>query len=340
MGRTAAIPPESAAPGTSVVQEAPRIPLARYRIWFEACQPVTLPERAGSTWRGILGHALRRAVCVTGQDRCRDCLLVHACAHAYIFETPPPPDTGKMRKYTAAPHPFVLNPPPGRTRLQAGESYTLGLTLIGRGNRHLPYIIHALSRGARDGVGRGRAPMALTHVEQETAPGTGQWTRIHEAEGPLEAIPPQPPQMPPPPGHRVTLHLDTPLRIKREGRALGAADLGFGDLFSNLLRRVSLLSHFHTDTPLETDFAGLTQAARQWPGMEAKLQWQDWERYSSRQGRHVPMSGLTGRISLAPEGLAPFWPYLWLAPFLHVGAGTSMGQGACRMDRAKIHPED
>ncbi|SEQ47879.1 hypothetical protein SAMN05421693_13513 [Ectothiorhodospira magna] len=84
-----------------------KLPLARYRLWFQAQTPVTLPRFAGSTWRGTLGHALKKAVCVTRQPHCRSCMLLHACAHAYIFETPPPPGAGKMRKYTAAPHPFV-----------------------------------------------------------------------------------------------------------------------------------------------------------------------------------------------------------------------------------------
>lgn len=307
------------------------LPIARYRLWFEAHQPIQLPELAGSTWRGVLGHSLKKALCVTREPECRSCSLVHSCVHAYIFETPPAPHASKMRKYPAAPHPFVLEAPKGAWQVQPDSLYPLSLTLIGRSHAHLPHLIHALDQGARSGVGRGRARMALTHVEQETVPGSKQWILIHEAGGSVKSLPAQMPTISPVPESPVTLHLDTPLRIKRQGRPLGPDALTFGDLFSNLLRRISLLSHFHSETPLETDFAGLTQAARQWPGMQGTLQWHDWDRYSSRQGRHIPMNGVVGSLHLAAEDLATFWPFLCLAPYIHIGAGTSMGQGACRL---------
>ncbi len=58
----------------------------------------------------------------------------------------------------------------------------------------------------------------------------------------------------------MTLLLETPLRLKREEHVVTPETFGFGALFATLLRRISLLTAFHTDTPLETDFAGLTRA--------------------------------------------------------------------------------
>lgn len=62
-------------------------------------------------WRGAFGHALKKTVCVVRDTPCAQCLLKHACAFSYVFETPQPANTEKMRKYTAAPHPFVLQFP-------------------------------------------------------------------------------------------------------------------------------------------------------------------------------------------------------------------------------------
>ena len=114
---------------------------------------------------------------MTRLRQCTTCALVQICAHAYLFETPPPPHARKMRQYPAVPHPFVLNPLSGMENLPAGVEYALDLTLIGRGNRHLPYLVHALERAAR--AGRGRGVMALSSVEHEARTGTDDWFRVH-----------------------------------------------------------------------------------------------------------------------------------------------------------------
>ena len=313
----------------------PHLPLARYRLHFVADGDVRLPHFAGSTWRGALGHALKRLVCVTQLPRCAPCALVHVCAHAYVFETPPPREAEKMRKYPAVPHPFVLNPPVGVEALATGDSYRLPLTLFGHGNRHLPYLAYALDHAARGGIGRGRAPMRLERVEQEAAPGSNDWRLVHEPGGPIEPLPITECAIPAPPTGPLAIELGTPLRLRREGRPVRPEEFRFADLFSNLLRRVSMLTYFHTDHPLETDFAGLTRIAQDVEFVDAALEWRSWSRYSSRQKAPVAMDGLTGRVIVPSEGLEPFWPYLWLGQFVHAGAGTNMGQGRLQIQGLK-----
>lgn len=114
--------------------DVPHLPIARYRLRFEAHESLRLPEYAGSMWRGAFGHALKRAVCVTREPRCPDCALYRSCAYAYVFETPPPQASAKMRKYPAAPHPYVLLPEPHEVdHVEPGRS--LDLTLVGAGGR-------------------------------------------------------------------------------------------------------------------------------------------------------------------------------------------------------------
>ena len=45
----------------------------------------------------------------------------------------------------------------------------------------------------------------------------------------------------------------------------------------------------------------------------------------------IKMGGLLGSLSLPLAGLEPFWPFLWLAPWVHVGKGATMGLGAVRV---------
>src|SRR5256886_5409271 len=67
------------------------------------------------------------------EDGIRDLTVtgVQTCALP-IFETPPPPTSQVMRKYTTAPHPFVFEPPMGGGIAPAAEPLVLGLTLFGR----------------------------------------------------------------------------------------------------------------------------------------------------------------------------------------------------------------
>lgn len=308
---------------------SPLLPLARYRLSFAALDPVRLPDYAGSAWRGVFGRSLKRLVCVTRAPACPDCLLYRSCVYPYLFETPPDPAVGKLRKYTAAPHPFVLAPGPTNAGpVPPGRSVDLDLTLFGHGNRYLAYAIHALEQAARQGLGRREGRLELARVAQWMGQG---WAAILEPGGRLEPLPPAPPAPPPCPP-RLTLHLETPLRLKLEGQNLTPEGFRFSVLFSNLLRRVSLLTAFHTDIPLETDFAGLSRAARAVEADRVELRWHDWTRYSSRQDTLLQMGGLLGRVTLTGAGLEPFWPYLWLGQWTHAGKGTSMGLGRYRIE--------
>jgi len=325
----------SATDNPPIASATPRLPLAHYRVRFRAQQTVRLPPYSGSTWRGAFGHALRAAACATGAATCSGCLLYASCVYPYLFETAPPPDSVKMRRYNRVPHPFVLRPLPAEQARASGTRQTLLLTVFGHANRALPYFFHALEQAAHNGIGAGRTPMTLMGVDQRPQPGSGEWEIIHEPQAPLQPLPPAEPAVPAlPPG--LVVELLTPLRLQSGGRQVGAADFTFADLFANLLRRVSMLTHFHTDTPLETDFAGLIRQARDVGWTQTRVHWHDWARYSSRQKTHVPMGGLMGQVALSADALAPFWPYLWLGQWCHAGKGTSMGLGAYRLAFDKL----
>jgi hypothetical protein len=306
------------------VEQQPRLPLARYRLHLRAEAPVRLPEYAGSAWRGVLGHALKRTVCVTREPHCDRCLLYQACTYAYVFETPPPTDTAKLRKYPAAPHPFVVEPWPDCRDVAAGAAFGLDLVLIGRGRAQLPYFIEALRRAGETGIGKDARRYALESVAQETQEG---WTPIYAAGGRLETVDTGPMAVPSPPAQALRIELLTPLRLKVGDDLVTPARLRFRDFFSHLLRRVSLLTYFHTDTPLETGFRALVQAAEALDWQTADLSWQDWVRYSSRQDALLQMGGLVGTLTLPAAGLERFWPYLWLGQWTHVGKAAVMGLG-------------
>jgi hypothetical protein len=312
-------------PAWSSTSTVPPLPLGRYRARFAAAGRVRLGDFPGNAWRGALGHALRRAVCVTRMPECAGCLLRSSCLYPYFFETPPAPDAAKMRRYTTAPHPFVLAPAGGE-----GFDILLGFTLVGRANRHLPLFVHALGQAAAGERGVAGNRLELVLLEQEPVVGSGTWLPIPDVDGVLAPEPPRSPQIPSLPAGRLGISLRTPLRVKRDGKLVRPEQFRFADLFGNVLRRVSMLIEFHTDATLDADFRGLNDAALAIPA-QCELRWQHLQRHSSRQSQSMEFGGLVGSLYVEAEGLANLWPYLWLGQWLHAGTGATMGLGEYRI---------
>lgn len=314
------------------------LPLARYRARFVAADSVSLSPFPGPVWRGAFGNALKQVVCVTRLRECPPCLLYRSCPYSYVFETPPPLNAEKMRKYPAAPHPFALEVEAAEQLIPPGEKCELGFTLFGRGNQYLPYVVYALERVAERGLGPGKGKLQLVSVLQEQRTGCGQWDAIYAPEAALDPFPPASPVVPELPA-TLRFRLQTPLRLKGDGTPLGVQAFAFGPFFSNLLRRVSMLTYFHTDTPLDTDFAALTRSARGVVIREARLAWSEQHRHSSRQGREIPLGGLVGEFTVEGRDAKTFWPILWLGQYTHAGAAAVMGLGAYRIEPASLRAQ-
>jgi len=312
--------------------ESLNLPLARYRLQCVADEDFQLPAYTGSAWRGLFGHALKAAVCVTGKPACEGCLLYRNCVYSYVFETPPPADAQMMRKYPSVPHPFVLTPAQGQaTELTKGDALSVELMLVGQSNQHLPYLVHSFEQAGKRGLGSAQGHFSVQSVLQWQ--GDDQWLPVYAAGGSLNAQPPVHPACPPCPQGEVRLAFLTPLRMRLQNREVTAASFDFYALLSVLMRRVSMLQQFHTDQPLELDFKALSAQARTVGLLRNSLFWQDWTRYSSRQKTPVKMGGLMGEVVLDGKALQAFWPLLWLGQYVHAGKGTSMGLGAYQLSQ-------
>ncbi len=307
----------------------PILPVYHYYFVYRSAGAIQLPRYPGSAWRGALGHALKRAVCVIRDTPCSACLLKSSCAYSYIFETPPPPQTEKMRKYNASPHPFVLRFP----SVTASSDYILELILFGHGQRYFPYLVHALSQAGETGIGGKRQKFMLDRIVQHHK---GKTQSIIYQNGEIRMTAASETIKPPPLPERIDIQLHTPLRVKQKQHNLRPEQFHFAAFFGSLLRRVSMLTYFHSDTPLETDFATLMQLARRFEFNQKKLQWQDWERYSSRQKTAMKLGGVTGSVSLNLMGGEALWPYLWLGQWTHAGKATSMGLGYYTIHAANL----
>ncbi|MBL1266002.1 CRISPR system precrRNA processing endoribonuclease RAMP protein Cas6 [Methylomicrobium sp. RS1] len=298
------------------------LPAHRYQFNCRVLQPLNLNLYSGSMLRGAFGRALRKSACVTRGNDCKACLLYRQCAYPRIFETPPPANAA-FQAFSEIPNPFVIEPPPmGRRQLQAGASFSFNMVLIGRAVDELPLVIHAWQTALKAGLGAQHAEAELTDVVFE--PGQPAEQRIYpDADNRLTPAPPFKPE-PLPAVDRITLHLQTPLRIKRHGKVLSNALRG-KDFLVALVRRFYLLQEFHGRDYQVPDFKALAHAAENIEA-EHQLNWCQWDRYSSRQKQTMTFGGVIGTLRLEGD-LMPFLPLLQQGQWLHVGNKTSFGMG-------------
>ena len=307
-------------------------PLSRLRFRFQAQAPLQLPAYTGSAWHGLLGHALRRGVCVTGQRTCGGCLLTGSCAYAVLFESPPA-DPQLAKRYQALPHPYVLEPdPPAAPQLlPAGGTFGLGLTLIGAATAFVPHLVHALRGAGALGFGAARTGFSLIEVTQEQTLGSADWAPIYTgaALSPITTHTPAPPRSP----VQAHLHLQTPLRLKASGRLLSADAVTGADLLRALGQRAELLQRVYapTEDPAQARWTDARQAVHGVEIVHRDLHWHDWARFSNRQATHMQLGGLLGQLTLGGPALAAVWPLLWFGQWLHAGKNTAFGLGRYRV---------
>jgi hypothetical protein len=88
--------------GEDLLRELQKISFASFVFRLRVVTELCLPPYKGSTLN---------TVCVVDHRDCDRCILRLQCAYPYIFDTPVPEDSARMRKYERAPHPFVIDPP-------------------------------------------------------------------------------------------------------------------------------------------------------------------------------------------------------------------------------------
>jgi len=310
-------------------------PLARLRFELEAQDPIRLPDYAGSAWRGLLGHGLRRTACVTRQPTCAGCLLAQNCVYSTLFETPAAAAQAQDG-YSAMPHPFVLDLDPSAPRtLAPGAPFELTIHLIGAAIAQAPYLIHALGLAGQQGFGSARGRFSITGVTRERVPGDGVWEQVYSARDGVYQPRDPAPLLPPPAPAKARLRLGTPLRIKRNGHFLGARDLTAADLVHALYRRLRTLAQLQGGAPANDpewlDPRGFPRDPEALRLHAHWLRWHEWTRYSSRQDTLMQMGGLIGDITLDGPALPAIWPALWVGQWTHVGKGTAFGLGGYRI---------
>jgi hypothetical protein len=311
------------------------------RITARAREEIRLPQYSASSLRGAFGTHLRRLVCVHPERAaCAGCPMEAGWSYPYLFETPAPEGEVGTKGYEEMPRPYVLRSPSGETPLRPGEGFAWQVTLIGRAIGFLPYFVLAWQAMGQGGIGPGRGRFELVRAESLDGEGTACETLYDRADNRLNpavrvlglpewTAPIQNPKhaLERSEGSEIQ-NLDvcflSPTRLKHAGE--WAARPEFHVVWRVLQRRLSLLRRAHGAGRPEVDYAGAIRRAEavrleRWDAREV-----EWERFSRRQGRRVPMRGFVGTARYAGD-LAPFVPALRLGTWVGVGDNAVFGQG-------------
>ncbi len=122
---------------------------------------------------------------------------------------------------------------------------------------------------------------------------------------------------------RVKVEFLTPTELK------GSDGADFGVLFARLRDRISSLRALYGEGPLEIDFRGMGDRARQVRLIEQSLKQVDRNRTSRASGDSHPIGGFIGE-AIYEGDLSEFLPYLEAGFWTGVGRQTVWGKGEIR----------
>lgn len=306
-----------------------KLSFRKFNFVLEAIEDLQVPPYKGAMFRGAFGMAFRRSVCATGLPECGGCSLKDNCIYFRYFETEMPAEGLRFldgpRK---VPHPFVLHPPlSSAVVFPAGYRFKVGITLIGDSVGNLPYFVHTFRKLAEEGLGTGKKKAALIEVEDITRAekkivyesSKGRILPGHFAVSMTELIKDMPPQI-----ERLTLDFQTPFRIQHKGveiRERGKVELQ--KIVTLTRRRLMSLSYFYCGAVVEPEiWIDFTK----YKTVSNSLSFFDWERFSTRQGKHMSLGGFIGKISFTGD-LEEIAPILLAGSYVNTGKNTLFGLG-------------
>lgn len=299
-------------------------------VTLEATQTVAWPHYAGSTLRGAFGRALRRAACITGQDKCTGCSLRNSCAYGVVFDPAAPAQPIHPSFRDGLPR-YVVQPPAlGACTLNVGQTQSFSLLLLPGTQAHHGLIEHLL-RAAVEKELMQPGLFRLLHTKVSHIPVAPALS----ASG-MEDTAGARPVKPAPATDPITLRWHTPLRLQNHGKPVfKPAQLDATTLVRALLRRQlqwhQIIQQAPTgQAPGTPDLLAYAAACR----LDTRnLQWHDIQRHSGTQGQHLPLGGLIGSATLhgPTAALQALLPLLQFGEQLHIGKETVMGLGRYRI---------
>jgi hypothetical protein len=291
--------------------------VAKFQFEIVAKDELILPEYKGSTFRGSLGHALKKVVCITRKNTCTDCLLKDKCAYSYIFET-------RNERGEQVPHPFVIEPPmTGQRLFPPGQSLFFNLILMGNAIDYIPYLIYAFREVGRSGIGRNHGVYWIKKVNAGFNGVSCEIYNYHDQILSHDYPKIEISEISAEDTDKITLHFISPTALKINGYLTLNIDAEM--ILKAIIRRIKSLSQYHNQRDEEffnIDWSGLNKVTLK----ELDIEWYKWQKYSGRQDCKIDFDGFVGKLTLTGS-LKKLMPWLRIGELLHIGRGTVYGMG-------------
>jgi hypothetical protein len=301
----------------------PHLPIGDYVFRFKALTSINFPSFIECIWHSRFGSALRKLTCLAPSSSCHICLLKAQCHYAFLFKGVRPQGAAVMTRYKDIPVPHIFRTKPEDKRhIRAGESFSVGMVLVGCANDRLPVVIKTMSATGKSGFDDRGGRCVLQEVVRkypEDPPciitGQEKYSYGSNIESPrISAMP-----------TTVQVRFYTPYLYP--GRPAKKDHFDLPRFLMAVIRRVSMLQYFYTAKLLDADF-------KMFKVLASNVQWFDdglvpykGYRYHGRQKGRIPLYGMEGHFDLLMTGSEALWPYLYMGQWLQIGKKASMGFG-------------
>ncbi len=315
--------------------------LLKAELDLQTAMPVS--SFLAATIRGGFGYTLRRIVCIQHGIDCCKCMMKNNCIYPFLFETPPPPDATRLKKYRNVPRPFALRPH------QHGSKVMMDLLLIGKAVEMVPFFIYTLNELGTKGLGRQKVQFTVAKVcPEEGAPVNNankpeEGAPVYNADKPEEGAPVYNADKPGECLHvaprileiqagsplygSIAITFKTPLVIRKNEAVLSSFESY--PFFTTLLRRITNLNAFYGVDP------ACAVDPRQWLDAansivcETETDPVRQQRFSTRQNKKIDYSGIMGTVKLTGD-IGTLIPLIKAGEILGVGKNTVFGYGVYR----------
>ncbi len=249
---------------------------------------------SGSMFRGALGYALKKVVCINPSFNCEGCFAKESCLYHDFYE---------LKNVT---HQYRFDIELGK------DDYSFGLYLFANACDKLPYVLSAIHQMLTvQGLGRENEKLTefnITVNGQDVYNGTDFSL---DTVGVEQCLYPQTSKT------NILLKLKTPLRMKKNNRFL-KDDVDLEDILRSINQRESQLKGDASYVKL--DFKP------SYTVISKNLEHKTLVRRSNRQKTHMNMDGVIGEMVLAGvDGKS--YELLKLGEVIGVGKQTVMGLG-------------
>ncbi len=302
-----------------------------FRFELATTSEIEFRPDPGTAFRSVFGLALKRVSCAHIHAPCQECAHDPGCLYGLAFESPRQ-SVGQTKGSSHAPHPIVIRVLTGDAhRLPKGFLFQIEILALGPLRDQTETLIESVTEVGRLGIGKKRGKFVVASVQvvdadrsQLAAAQHGEGLQLSHLEdrAPLSKEP----------KHNlgsVGVRFTSPTRIVRHGAI--CSHLTFQTLLRAILRRYHELCLAYGNTKLSWPTKEILGEADKVAMVTSRLRFIERERWSSRQKRTMPISGVQGLVVYSGP-IAPFIGLLRVGEILHVGKGTILGQGRYNLE--------